>query len=269
MVSKVKALVIVGYGLNCEAETSHALEKAGAEVSRVHLNDLIEDKSRLAESHLLAFIGGFSFGDHIAGGRVFANRVKRSLRDAIMEFVERGGLIIGICNGFQTMVKMGLLPGFDNDYDTQRLTLTANDSSVFRNDWVRLKADPDSKCVFTQGVEYLDVPIRHGEGKLYIREDSYLDKLKSQGQVVFRYAHPETGEPTMDFPHNPNGSIDAIAAICDPTGRIFGLMPHPEAFSSPYNHPQWQRQKLEGTLPETGAGLQIFRNGVDYLNRSL
>ncbi|MFH1998571.1 MAG: phosphoribosylformylglycinamidine synthase subunit PurQ [Planctomycetota bacterium] len=269
MVSKVKALVIVGYGLNCEAETSYALQRAGAEVRQMHLNDLIADKEQLTKSHLLAFIGGFSFGDHIAGGRVFANRVKRTLRDSLKEFIENHGLIIGICNGFQTMVKMGLLPGFDNDYETQRITLAANDSGVFRNAWVRLKAVPESRCVFTKGIDYLDVPIRHGEGKLFVKDEQYLKRLVAQGQVVFRYAHPRTGEPTMEFPHNPNGSLDAVAGICDPSGRIFGLMPHPEAFNSPYNHPHWLRQKLEGTVPEIGAGLRIFENGVDYIKGCL
>jgi phosphoribosylformylglycinamidine synthase I len=265
--AKVKALVIVGYGLNCEAETSHALTLAGAEVEQIHLNDLIGDKKRLEAFHLLAFIGGFAYGDHIAGGKVLANRLQSSMSGELKNFIQEGKLIIGICNGFQTLVKLGLLPGLDGDYETQQVTLTHNDSGVFRNAWIRLKTDPETKCVFTRGVDDLEVPIRHGEGKLLVRNDRVLEQLKSEGQVVFRYAHPRTGEVTMEFPHNPNGSVDAIAGLCDPTGRVFGLMPHPEAYSSPYNHPLWLRQKLNGSLPAEGAGLKIFKNGVAFLKK--
>jgi phosphoribosylformylglycinamidine synthase len=266
---KVKALVITGYGLNCEAETSHAIERAGAEVRQVHLNDLIAGEDGLENYQLLAMIGGFSFGDHISGGQVFANRMKSLLRDSLRAFIKDGKLIIGLCNGFQIMVKIGLLPGFDGDYEMQHVTLAANDSGVFRNAWVKLEADPASPCVFTPGIDTLEVPIRHGEGKFFVKDDSVLDRLKKQGQVVFRYAHPEKDEPTMEFPHNPNGSLDAVAGICDPTGRIFGMMPHPEAFNSPYNHPHWLRNKLAGTLPAQGAGLKIFQNAIEYLEKNM
>ncbi len=268
MMARIKALVIVGYGLNCEAETSHALRLAGADVDQVHLNDLIAGKRTLKEFRLLALIGGFSFGDHISAGKVFANRLTQRLKGQLKEFISSGNLIIGICNGFQTLVKTGLLPGCDNDYSTQKVTLGQNDSGVFRNDWVLVKADPSSHCVFSKGIDYLEVPVRHGEGKFVVREEGMLDRLKSGGQVVLRYAHPDSKETTDEFPHNPNGSMDGVAGICDPTGRIFGLMPHPEAHLFPFNHPHWLRRKLKGILPEEGEGIRIFRNGVEYLENA-
>ena len=261
----VRAILIVGYGLNCEAETRYALSLAGADVDLVHLGDLIAGRKSLDSYRLLVLIGGFAFGDHLSAGKVLANRLKFRLRDQLKAFIEREKLIIGICNGFQTITKVGLLPGFDGDYGTQHVTLTTNDSGVFRNAWIRLRAEERSRCVFTRGIDFLEVPIRHGEGKFCVRDRSVLDRLISEEQVAFRYADPETGEPTMAYPHNPNGSVHAIAGICDPTGRIFGMMPHPEAFTSPYNHPHWLRQKMEGKLSEEGAGLKIFRNAVEYL----
>lgn len=266
--AKVKALVIVGYGLNCEAETCYAFERAGARADQVHLSDLIAKRRKLEEFHLLALIGGFSFGDHIAGGKVFANRFACKLREQISAFIAAGKLVIGICNGFQTLVKLGLLPGIDNDYETQRVTLGANECGVFRDAWVRVKVDEGSCCVFTKGIDAMDLPVRHGEGQFYVQEDSVLERMKRQGQIALRYAHPESGEPTQEFPHNPNGSVNAVAGICDPTGRIFGLMPHPEAYNSPFNHPQWPLWKLEGRLPEEGEGIRIFRNAVEYLEES-
>jgi phosphoribosylformylglycinamidine synthase len=266
---KVKGLVITGFGLNCEAETYYVLERAGAEVEQVHLNDLIAGKRKLNEYHLVAFIGGFAFGDHISAGQVFANRFKCHLMDELRAFIAEGKLVIGICNGFQTLAKMGLLPGFNGDYETQSVTLGANDSGTFRDAWIRLKADPGTKCVFTRGIDEIELPIRHGEGKFMVKDESVLDRLRSQGQIVFRYIDPGTGSPTMVYPHNPNGSVDAVAGICDPSGRVFGLMPHPEAFHSPYNHPHWLRQKLDGRLPSEGAGMKIFKNAVEYLKESL
>jgi phosphoribosylformylglycinamidine synthase len=263
--AKVKALIITGYGLNCEAETRHVLELAGASVDEIHLSDLVAGKSNMEDYHFLAFIGGFSFGDHIAGGKAFANRLKCRLGDQLKRFVASDKLIIGICNGFQALVKLGLLPGFDGDYETQRLTIGHNESGVFRDGWILLKGDETSNCVFTKGIDYIELPVRHGEGNIQVQDKGVLERLKNEGQVVFRYAHPETGEPTMEHPHNPNGSVDAIAGICDPEGRIFGLMPHPEAFWSPYNHPHWIRKKMENGLPEEGGGMKVFRNAVAWL----
>jgi phosphoribosylformylglycinamidine synthase len=261
----VRSLVITGYGLNCEAETAFALERAGASADQAHLNDIIAGKHALNDYDLIALIGGFSFGDHIAAGKVYANRLKFKLAGQLREFIEDGNLLIGICNGFQTLAKLGVLPGFDAGGLKQEFTIAWNDSGRFRDDWVTVKADPRTPCVFTRGIGALEVPIRHGEGKFFLRDGDLLRRMDDSGLLALRYVHPDTGEPTMEFPHNPNGSLEAVAGVCDPTGRIFGLMPHPEAFSLAINHPQWPMRKIEGALPAEGAGLRVFRNAVAYL----
>jgi len=271
-VAEVRALVITGFGLNCEAETAHALERAGASAALVHLNDLLDPSPggpRLEDFHILVFVGGFSFGDHIGAGTVFANRLRHRLAEPLHRFIRSGRLVLGICNGFQVMVKLGLLPGFDGDYTARRVTLAWNDCGTFRDHWVHLRADPESPCIFTRGIERLYLPIRHGEGKLLTDSDATRRRLAEQRQVALQYVHPEDGRPTDAFPWNPNGSVDAIAGICDPTGRIFGLMPHPEAYHTPFNHPRWTRQKIEGTLPEEGQGMRIFRNAVAFAREAL
>jgi len=264
MPPNVKALVVTGFGLNCEDETAHALKLAGAEVTLVHLSDLLDGRESLDSFHILALIGGFSFGDHIGAGRVLANRLKYRLSGQLQRFVADGRLVIGICNGFQTMVKLGLLPGLDSDYQRQSVTLTYNEAGVFRDAWVHLKVNSASPCVFTRGLDRLYLPVRHGEGMFVALDGDVLGRIEDGNLVVARYADPTTGEPTQRYPHNPNGSVAAIAAICDPTGRIFGIMPHPEAHVSPYTHPQWGRQRIEGALPEEGQGLAVFRNAVKY-----
>lgn len=264
MSSEVRALVITGYGLNCEAETSHALRLAGAAPEQVHLSDLLAGLRRLDEFHLLVFIGGFSFGDHIAAGTAFANRVRRRLGDQLQQFVADGKLVIAICNGFQTVVKLGLLPGLDGDYTSRKVTLTDNDCGTFQDRWVTLGVDPNSPCVFTRGIDEIQLPIRHGEGKLVTLDEGVLNALRGQHLIAVRYLDPETRAPTQRFPANPNGSVDAIAGLCDPTGRVFGLMPHPEAYVSPFNHPHWTRWKVAGTMPEAGAGLAVFENATRF-----
>jgi phosphoribosylformylglycinamidine synthase len=265
----VRALIITGFGLNCEAETAHAFKLAGARPEKVHLNDLLDGHRCLDEFHVLAFIGGFSFGDHIASGRVLANRLKHRLEEPLQRFIAQGKLIIGICNGFQTIAKLGILPGLDGDYRRQTVTLTHNDCGVFRDAWVTLRVEPDSPCIFTRGIERLDLPVRHGEGKFLTLDDKVLDRIERERLVACRYADPATGEPTVRFPHNPNGSVAAIAGICDPTGRVFGLMPHPEAHLSPWNHPHYARRALAGTAPAEGEGLTVFRNAVVFAREKL
>jgi len=264
MRSNVRALIITGFGLNCEAETAYAFERAGATADQVHLNDLLDGRRSLGEFHVLAFVGGFSFGDHIAAGRVFANRLKYRLNEPLQQFIREGRLVIGICNGFQTMVKLGLLPGLDGDYQTQTVTLTHNDCGAFRDAWVHLRANEGSPCVFMRGIDRIYLPVRHGEGKFVAMGDDLLARIEREGLVALRYVDPDTGAPTTEFPHNPNGSVAAVAGLCDPTGRVFGLMPHPEAHLSPCNHPNWQRQRLRGQLPEEGEGLAVFRNAVRF-----
>ncbi len=254
-----KVLVLTGFGINCDMELAHAFRLAGGDAERVHLTDLINGTRKLPDFHILALPGGFSFGDDIASGKVLANMIKYNLGEQVMEFIDSGKLIIGICNGFQAMVKMGLLPAFGNDYMTQEVTLTFNDSGRFEDRWVHLKANLNSNCVFTQGIESIYLPVRHGEGKFVAKNAQVLARLKKDNHIVFRYVDME-GKPA-EYPHNPNGSVDSIAGICDGTGRVFGLMPHPEAFTHRTNHPAWTRMEL----PEEGAGVAIFRNAVEYV----
>jgi phosphoribosylformylglycinamidine synthase len=266
--SKINALVLTGYGLNCDHETAYALELAGASAIRVHINDLIDRKARLADFRILVFGGGFSWGDDHGAGVIQAVRLKTNIGGDILEFIEKGNLVLGICNGFQTLVNLGLLPGFDNDYQTRSVALVNNDCGNFRNDWVRLKVHAGTPCIFTQGLDSFELPIRHGEGKFYA-DHLVLDRLEQNNQVALRYASKDGSPAQGEFPFNPNGSIRDIAGICDSTGRVFGLMPHPEAYNHWTNHPDWTLQKRRqhpGDLAsETTAGIRIFQNAVKYL----
>ncbi|MCX6998275.1 MAG: phosphoribosylformylglycinamidine synthase subunit PurQ [Kiritimatiellaeota bacterium] len=263
-----KILIITGYGLNCEAESQRAWTLAGAAPDLVHLNDLLAQPERLHAYAGLMFIGGFSYGDHMGSGLAFAARLRHHLRADLARFIADGKLILGVCNGFQIMVKLGLLPGLDGDYFAQRVALMPNAGGVFQNFWVTLRFEPRSPCVFTRGLDPMPLPIRHGEGRLFTLEPALLDRLEALGGVPCRYADPATGAATQAFPHNPNGSLRAIAGLCDPTGRIFGLMPHPEAYLFPENHPQWDFQYLRGNAPAQGLGLHLFRNAVTFLQTS-
>jgi len=267
--SNVKALVITGFGLNCEAETSRAFELAGARAEKVHLNDLLAGLRSLDEFHILSFIGGFAFGDHLGAGTVFANRVRCRLWEPLEKFVSAGKLVIGICNGFQTLTKLGLLPHLPDEPFARRIALADNDRGVFHDGWVHLRMNPRCPSVFLQGIETLEVPVRHGEGKLVCVDAEVRENLEQQNLVAAQYVHPKTGAITDEFPFNPNGSELAAAAISDPSGRILGMMPHPEAYLYPYNHPQWTRRRLDEPLPEHGAGLSIFRNAVGFAAREL
>ena len=264
MASEVRALVVTGFGLNCEAETSRAFELAGAVPERVHLNDLLDGNRTLDNYHVLVFIGGFSFGDHLGAGTVFANRIRCRLWEPLQRFVADGKLVLGICNGFQTMAKLGLLPGLPDDPFARRVALADNDRGVFHDGWVTLVADPESPCVFLRGVERLELPVRHGEGKLVLADAAVRERVAADHLVPLRYVDPATGEPTDSFPHNPNGSELAAAGLCTPSGRVFGLMPHPEAYLYPFNHPHWTRRRTEGPLPDHGEGLALFRNAVEF-----
>ncbi len=261
-------LILTGYGLNCEAESAHAWERAGAAPRLVHLHDLIEDPTPLREAAGLMFIGGFSFGDHLGSGLVFANRLRARLRDELQAFIDRGRIAMGVCNGFQILTKLGLLPALDGDSFTQTVSLQQNECGHFQNFWVRIRFEPESPCIFTRGLPAMDLPIRHGEGRVFTASKDVLAKIERKKLVPCRYIDPETGKPTQRFPHNPNGSAKAIAGLCDETGRVFGLMPHPEAYLFPENHPRWDFQKTRGELPEAGAGLALFINAVDYLKAS-
>lgn len=267
MASDIRVLIATGYGLNCEVESKCAWDLAGAQGEMVHYNDILAAPARLHDYAALMLVGGFSYGDHMTSGHVFAQRARHRLMRALERFIDDGKLILGVCNGFQIMVKLGLLPGLDGDHFTQKLSIVQNDCGLFQNLWVTLRFEPDSPCVFTRGLHSMNLPVRHGEGKVFTLDRKLLRRLEETGCVACRYADPDTLDPTMRFPHNPNGSLHAIAGISDPSGRIFGLMPHPEGYLYPENHPHWDLQLLNGTLPERGHGLQLFRNAVEFLRQ--
>lgn len=262
--SEVRVLVLTGLGLNCEQETAQGFRMCGAQADLVHLSDMLDGRRKLRDYQIIAMVGGFSFGDHIAGGVVYANRIRYRMFDDLLRFVTDGGLMLGICNGFQTMVKLGLLPGFDGSYGEPSVTLTANDRLGYRDAWVTVKADPLSPCVWTRGIDRMDLPARHGEGKFLARDQEQLERLQREHLIALRYVDAG-GTPTQSWPENPNGSQDAVAGICDPSGRLLGLMPHPDAYLYGFNHPQWTRKKLEGKLDPRGEGLRFFQNGVDHV----
>ncbi|MDD3153410.1 MAG: phosphoribosylformylglycinamidine synthase subunit PurQ [Victivallaceae bacterium] len=261
--NQLKTLVITGFGLNCEKETAAAIEHVGGSAELVHLNDLIAGKRKLEEFHFLTFIGGFSFGDHLGSGTVFANKVKFSLREQLEKFVADGKLVIGICNGFQTLTRLGLVPALNGHYFQQEAALAHNDSGLFRDDWCTLKVEAGNPSVFLRGIDTVRLPLRHGEGK-FVAEPEVLDAIEKNHQVAVRYVNSD-GSRAEAFPENPNGSLNSIAGITDPTGRIFGLMPHPEAFLSPYNAPDWTLARSENRLPKEGDGVVFFANAIDYL----
>jgi len=252
----VKTLIIRTAGTNCDQETEFAFEQAGAEVTLLHINRVNENPAVLDDVQILALPGGFSYGDDIAAGKIHANELRTKLGDRLRAFVDAGKLVIGICNGFQILVKAGLLPG--NDGGEQTVTLTFNDSNKFEDRWIYLRSDSDQSPFVRKG-QVVTFPVAHGEGKFVAKDDATLDALRANDQVVFRYVDAE-GHTGAGYPANPNGSVDDIAGICDPTGHVLGLMPHPERHALPTQHPRWTR---EGLAAE-GDGLQMFRNAVDY-----
>lgn len=262
---KPRIAVITGYGINSDNELAHCFTLAGGDPHRVHINDLIARKPALSDFDIIAVPGGFSFGDHIASGRVFANKLKASLADDLAKAAERKIPMIGICNGFQVLVKLGILPGLGKSGGfAQTATLTYNDSGRFEDRWCHLRRDAGSKCIWTRGIERIYLPIRHGEGKFIPRDDASLAELRANGQISLRYCTSEGAAPLegrAGYPVNPNGSTDDIAGICSADGLAFGLMPHPEAHMLATNHPQWQKLGLRGE----GEGVRIFRNAVEWV----
>ncbi|MCB7128749.1 MAG: phosphoribosylformylglycinamidine synthase I [Candidatus Brocadiales bacterium] len=260
--SKVKALVLRAAGTNCDLETEHALKKAGAETQRVHINRILEKKDEiLRDYHILVLPGGFTYGDDIAAGKILANLLRFHLEENVKEFVRDGKLILGICNGFQALVKGRLLPALDGG-GAQEATLTFNDSNKFETRWTYLRAC-SGKSVYVEEGEVLYLPVAHAEGKFVTRDDETLERLKGSSQIIFKYVN-EKGE-SAGYPCNPNGSVDCIAGVCDPTGRIMGMMPHPERYVEPAQHPHWQRVGLE----KEPHGTQIFRNAVKYVRKNI
>ena len=256
-----RALVLRAAGTNCDVETAYALERSGAEAERVHVNRLVERPELLERCQILVLPGGFSYGDDIASAKVLANELRFALGDALRRFVAAGRLILGICNGFQVLVKSGLL-GADGS-GRPDVTLSFNDSGRFEDRWVYLKASTD-RCVFVKPGEDAYLPVAHGEGKFLVRDPEVLAHLEQAGQIVFRYVSQD-GRADAGYPWNPNGSVGDVAGMCDPTGRILGLMPHPERHIEGTHHPRWTR---EGLRPE-GDGARVFRNAVDFAREDL
>ncbi len=261
----VRVLIPVGFGLNCEDETARAFRMVGAEVDLVHLTDLFARRHprRIADYQVLGMVGGFAYGDHVAGGLVLATRIRAHLKADLAAFLAGGGRVLGICNGFQTLTRLGLLPGPESgppDF-VPTATLTQNERLGYRDAWVRVAPDPRSPCVWTRGLGILDLPSRHGEGRFVATSDEALRRLDASGRLPLRYVDAD-GRPTEAWPDNPNGSALGIAGVCDGSGRILGLMPHPDAFLYPWHHPDWPRRRAEIEAREPG-GLAIFRAGVE------
>jgi phosphoribosylformylglycinamidine synthase subunit PurQ / glutaminase len=259
MNAKAKAAVLCGYGINCEYETEYALRASGAEAQRVHVHDLIANPKMLEDFNLLAFPGGFSYGDDLGSGKVLANKMRFRMKEQMQEFVRQGKLVIGICNGFQMVAKMGLLPY--NDF-AQGATLMANDSGKFEDRWVYLKINQKSPCVFTRGISGLMLPVRHGEGK-FLASAPVLRDIAAKNMIAMQYVNEK--DELAGYPYNPNGSPMNIAGICNEQGNVFGLMPHPEAYSAMVNNPFWPSVK-DRIKDWKGSGMKVFENAVSYLN---
>ena len=259
--TKVRAIVLRAAGINCDMETEYALELAGARAQRMHINRIIEDKTLLDEFQIIVFPGGFSYGDDVAAGKILANQIRHHLSEPIRKFIDDGKLVLGICNGFQVLVKMGILPGNNSTGHQEEVTITYNDSGKFEDRWVYLAPQTD-KCIFIEPGRQIYLPVAHAEGKIVTRDSAILDKLKSDGLVAFKYVD-KNGEEG-DYPVNPNGSMDSIAGLTDTTGRILGLMPHPERFVRPTQHPHWSRLKEK----PASDGMTIFNNAVKYVREN-
>lgn len=253
--SQPRVLILRAPGTNCDQESAFAFEQAGGRPERVHINRLLEQPRLVDDFQILCLPGGFSYGDDIAAGRILANQIRHHLAERLFEFREQGKLILGICNGFQILIRSGLL--LPDDQDGAVATLTWNDSGQFVDRWVNLGVASD-RCPMLQGIEQMYLPIAHAEGKFVTRSADILQKLEKNGQLVLRYRSQDGGEPS--YPDNPNGSLAHVAGICDTTGRVLGMMPHPERYLDPVQHPHWTR------LPqrEVGDGLKVFQNAVQY-----
>lgn len=260
-----RVLVLSGYGLNCEEETKFAFELAGAQGKIIHVNDLIARPEQLNEYQILALPGGFSYGDDTGSGNAFANKLRNHLSEPLRKFIEQQTLVIGICNGFQILSNLGLVPAVNQDYFQPSVALTSNNSPRYLNRWVDLTSDSNSPWL--RGVEALPLPIAHGEGKLFA-DEGILTELSRNQQVALRYTRGEVCD-YLGLTSNPNGSAEDIAGITDPSGRVIGMMPHPERAVAFTQLPHWplladRLKRQEKPLPEQGPGLAIFNNAVKW-----
>jgi phosphoribosylformylglycinamidine synthase I len=303
---QIKAIVLRAAGINCDLETQFALELAGAQADRIHINRIIEDKTLLDRYQILVIPGGFSYGDDVAAGKILANQIRHHIFEQAQKFIDAGKLVLGICNGFQVLVKAGILPGFssgvardasrekgmdsrlrgnDRTQDAGRntqdeVTITYNDSNKFEDRWVYLSPQTD-RCVFIERDRRIYLPVAHGEGKVVTKDQQVLEKLQADGFVAFKYVD-ENGN-VGGYPINPNGSFESIAGLTDATGRILGLMPHPERHIRNTQHPRWTRlwhglpareNTAKMAVPQASHeqdpdGMTIFTNAVKYVSQNL
>jgi len=262
-----KVILLTGYGINSEEETASCFRWAGAETEIVHINDLIDGTKKIQNYQILALPGGFSYADDTGSGNAVANKLKNNIKEEILTFTQKDKLVIGICNGFQMLANLGLVPAVDDKYEERQAALMHNKSTRHQCRWVKVKKISD-KCIWTKDIQYIRMPISHGEGNLYLEPET-LEKMKANEQIVFQYVKADGTAANGEFPHNPNGAIEDIAGICDPSGKIFGLMPHPERNNSFTNEEDWTLEKeiliRQGKeLPLRGPGLKIFENAVNY-----
>jgi len=262
---KPKALIFAGYGLNCDEETKFGFDSAGAVTDIVHINDLIDGRYRLKDYQIMIIQGGFSYGDDTGSGNAYANKIKNHLWKEVVDFIQRDKLVIGICNGFQILVNLGLLPSFDKHYGERDVALIHNDNARYTVRFTDLKVENQSPWLC--GISTISLPIAHGEGKFYASNEVLL-RLRKRKMIALRYFRGETSK-WLDLPPNPNGSLEDIAGICDESGRVFGLMPHPERAQFFHQMPHWTylKEKLKRAgkkVPTDAPGLQIFRNAVKY-----
>ncbi len=258
----VRVLILRAPGTNCDQETAFAFQAAGGTPDVLHINRILERPSRIEQYQILCLPGGFSYGDDLAAGRIVAGQIRHHLVDIFHQFRDAGKLILGICNGFQILLKSGLL--LPDDTAGPPATLTWNPSGRFEDRWVHLAVDP-RQCVFLQGIERMYLPIAHAEGRFVTRDEAVLQTLGQHGQLSLRYADPANpliAARPLPFPLNPNGSEANVAGVCDTTGRVFGLMPHPERHIHFTQHPAWTRHNPPGAHP--ADGLQLFQNAVGY-----
>jgi phosphoribosylformylglycinamidine synthase len=266
-----KSLVLFGNGINCEYETAHANRAAGFAVDRLHIDRLMENPKDIHRYTFINFPGGFLDGDDLGSAKAQAVKwchqklhgSRERFIDELIRFVSEGKILLGICNGFQLLVKTGLLPATAGEYGRQTVTLTSNDSGRFEDRWVYLKTNQFSHCIFTRDMDKIYLPVRHGEGKCIVDSEETAVPIRKGGHIVLQYAD-EKGDVTNEYPYSPNGSTEAIAGLCDASGRIFGLMPHPEGFIRYTQHPRWTRESLD----EEGDGLKIFKNAYRFVSEN-
>ncbi|HPF04407.1 MAG TPA: phosphoribosylformylglycinamidine synthase I [Spirochaetota bacterium] len=266
--AKPQTLVLTGYGINCEEETAFAFESSGSGTRIIHINDLIENRKLLDEYQILVFPGGFSYGDDTGSGKALANRIKNNLLEEIKNFIERDTLMLGICNGFQVLTNLGVIPALNGFTGNAEVSLEHNKSFRYQCRWIDVAINKKSPSVFTRGIEKMHIPVAHGEGNFYAPE-SVLEQIETDGLAVMKYVKPDGSAAAQEFPYNPNGAMNDIASICSINGRIMGMMPHPERGMFFTQRNDWtylkEKYKREGVdIPEFSDGIRIFENAVNY-----